>query len=128
MLKLDHFAFEVTDMDRAVDFYENKLGLALKSRGVNEEVHEAYAFFQLQGCTLELLSNIQPGAAMPKLKENPLNSPHLAFQTNDMDSTLAMIRENGIPVIKGPLEIPGEERWVYIADPDGNVLEFIHWL
>ena len=24
-------------------------------------------------------------------------------------------------------EIEGEETWVYFADPDGNVLEYIQW-
>lgn len=127
MLKLDHFAFEVTNMDKAVAFYGDVLGLELKSRGVNEEVNEAYAFFGLGECTLELLSNTSPGASMPKLGDNPLRTPHLAFQTDDMDATLDMMREKNIPIIKGPLEIPGKERWVYFSDPDGNILEFIQW-
>jgi hypothetical protein len=26
------------------------------------------------------------------------------------------------------MEIPGMVRWLYAADPDGNVLEFVQWL
>jgi lactoylglutathione lyase len=32
-----------------------------------------------------------------------------------------------VPILRGPLEIPGEETWVYFADPDNNVLEYIQW-
>lgn len=126
---LDHFAFEVTDMDEAVRFYHDILGLKLLSRGAHEEVREEYAFLDLGCGTLELLSNRKwndhpPAAPDPGL----LNCPHLAFQTDNMDDVLEMIERENLKIIKGPLEIKGKERWIYISDPDGNVVEFIHWV
>ena len=38
------------------------------------------------------------------------------------------LREKQVTVLKGLLEIPGMVRWLYAADPDGNVLEFVQWL
>jgi lactoylglutathione lyase len=39
-----------------------------------------------------------------------------------------MIEEKRIPIVKGPLEIKGAEKWIYISDPDNNVIEYIQWL
>ena len=38
-------------------------------------------------------------------------------------------RDSGInPNELGPLEISGRVKWVYVSDPDNNVIEFIQWL
>ena len=39
-----------------------------------------------------------------------------------------MLNEKRIPILKGPLEIQGQVRWMYLADPDNNILEFVQWL
>ena len=54
--------------------------------------------------------------------------PHLAFESDDIHATGQDLREKQVTVLKGPLEIPGMVRWLYAADPDGNVLEFVQWL
>ena len=33
-----------------------------------------------------------------------------------------------IPIAKGPLEAPGLAKWIYICDPDNNIIEFVQWL
>jgi lactoylglutathione lyase len=40
---------------------------------------------------------------------------------------LEIIENNGIRIVKGPLEIENKEKWIYFADPDNNILEFIEW-
>ena len=126
MQKLDHFAFEVSDMDKAVHFYHDLLGLDLVSRGVHEDVGEEYAFLDLGHATLELLKLMDHDFQGPESR--PSNCPHLAFRTDEMDDILKLIQDNDIRIVKGPLIIEGHERWIYIADPDGNVVEFIQWL
>jgi catechol-2,3-dioxygenase len=37
MPKLDHIALEVSNLDRAIKFYTEKLGFFLKSRSTNKE-------------------------------------------------------------------------------------------
>ncbi len=54
--------------------------------------------------------------------------PHLALKTDDMDRLVEMAKDRGVPIVEGPLEIPGEVTWVYMSDPDHNVIEFIQWL
>lgn len=127
----DHFAFEVSDMERAVRFYTGKLGLKLLSSDVDDAHHEAYAFLELEGGNLELVQTLDDNnKPIPRTapEPSPPFCPHLALATDDVDACLANLRRHEIPILKGPLEIPDEVKWVYAADPDNNVLEFIQWL
>ena len=45
-----------------------------------------------------------------------------------MDATLAMIQEKDLTIVKGPLEVAGKVKWIYVSDPDQNVIEFIEWI
>ena len=126
MIKNDHMAFQVSNMDASIRFYTEALGLKLLFRHVNEEVREDYAFLELDGGNLELLQYLGAPFVKPEIK--PPYCPHLALATDDMDVTLRLFKERGIPVVKGPLENPGEERWVYVSDPDNNIIEYIQWL
>ncbi len=125
MLKNDHTAFRVSDLGAAIRFYTEALGLRLMFRKVNEEVGEAYAFLELEGGNLELIQTLDEPFVRPRLQ--PPYCPHLALSTEDMKQTLEMVRAKSIAIVSGPLEIPGEEKWLYISDPDGNVIEFIEW-
>jgi hypothetical protein len=39
-----------------------------------------------------------------------------------------MIEAQGWRLIKGPLKIEGKVTWLYLADPDNSVIEFVQWL
>jgi lactoylglutathione lyase len=126
-MRNDHTAFEVSNMDYSIQFYTHVLGLRLLFRHVNADEHEDYAFLELQGGNLELIQRLD-GAPFVKRAIAPPYCPHLALATDDMDATLRRIEEHAIPVVKGPLEIAGAERWIYVRDPDDNVIEYIQWL
>ena len=125
MNKNDHTAFRVSDMDAAIRFYTESLGLRLLFRGVNDEQHEAYAFLELDGGNLELIQTTN--ALYPKPEIEPPYCPHFALETEDMAQVLEMVKAKGIHIVKGPLENPGEEKWLYLSDPDNNVIEYIEW-
>lgn len=129
--KADHFAFQVSDLERAIRFYTEGLGLQLTFKQIDEEHHEAFAFLELAGANLELLQaldeNNQP-LPMPKKEIAPPYCPHIAIRIEDWQNWLSTLAERGIPIVKGPLEIPGEVQWLYVADPDENIVEYVHWL
>jgi lactoylglutathione lyase len=126
MPKLDHIALEVSSLDRAIEFYTEQLGFALKSRATNDEQQEEYCFLESEGTCLELISDLQKTVREERVFQRPY-CPHICFATVDMDKTLKELKARDIEIIRGPFEIPGEETWVYFADPDGNVLEYIEW-
>ncbi len=129
-MKTDHFALLVSNLDAAIQFYTERLGLKLLSSEVNEADHEAFAFLELEGGNLELLQGLdEKGWPAPFVKPviQPPYCPHLALQTEDMDQIVQLFRAKGIPIVKGPLELPGRVKWIYLSDPDNNVIEFIQW-
>ena len=122
---LDHVAFQTADMDRAIDFYQRVLGFKLLSRQVNQAEGEAYTFMQRGELRLELLQNLRAPFAVSV--PVPPYCPHLALVSDDMAATLKQLRDSEVELLRGPLEVPGEETWLYFTDPDGNVIEFIQW-
>jgi len=126
MMKNDHLAFEISNMDQSIRFYTEVLGLRLLFRKVNEEEKEEYAFLDLDGGNLELLQQLG-GEPFTKPTIKPSYCPHLAIATEDMTQTIRMIEENHIPIIKGLLE-NAESKWIYISDPDNNIVEYIQWV
>jgi lactoylglutathione lyase len=125
-MKNDHMAFQVSDMDRALAFYTQALGLRLISRNINPEEKEDYALLELEGGNLELIQRlVDEPFVKPSIR--PPYCPHMALATDDMARTVAMINAAHIPIVRGPLEAAGAETWIYISDPDNNMIEFIQW-
>ena len=126
MNKNDHTAFQVSDLNASIAFYTKSLGLRLLFSDEDPAEQEAFAFLELEGGNLELVQILDVPFVKPTLA--PPYCPHLALNTDDINRVLQMIEQHSIKVVKGPLEIPGEEKWIYIADPDNNVIEYIEWV
>jgi catechol 2,3-dioxygenase-like lactoylglutathione lyase family enzyme len=126
MEKFDHVAFQVNDMDAAVRFYVEKLGFTLASRQVDEAEHEEFAFLMLGEVRLELIQDLAQAPYRPP-EIRPPYCPHLAIGTDDLEKTLAGLKDNGVPVLRGPLVIAEQVTWAYFADPDNNILEYVQW-
>jgi len=125
--KNDHIAFQVADLDQAIEFYAGVFGMELMFRQVDAEHGEAFAYFALDGGNLELLQRLDAPAPKPPEPQAPW-CPHLALKADDLDAVVYMLKNKGVPIVNGPLEIPNRVRWLYTADPDGNIIEFVQWL
>ena len=99
MHRSDHFAFRVSNMDRAIAFYTEKLGLRLMFRERDEQHEEEYAFLELEGGNLELIQPCDGGEPFVKPEIHSPYCPHLALSTDSMESTLAMLAEREIPIV-----------------------------
>jgi catechol 2,3-dioxygenase-like lactoylglutathione lyase family enzyme len=126
MIKNDHMAFQVTNIDESIEFYTKVLGLELEFKDENLPEKEKYAFLHLDGGKLEILERIGEKYEKPIIK--PPFCPHLALETKNIEETLEMIKNKGLRIIKGPLEVPREVKWLYISDPDNNIIEYIEWI
>jgi len=127
MKKYDHVAFQVSNMDAAIQFYVGKLSFTLSSRAVNQEEMEEYVFLTLGNLRLELIQDLSEAAYQKPSIERPY-CPHLAIETDNIERAVARLKEEGVPIVRGPLAIEAEVTWVYFADPDNNILEYIQWL
>ena len=126
MVRLDHVALPVSDVDAALHFYGEVLGLKFMFREVDPVEQEDFAYFELEGGNLELLKSLAYPFEKPEIK--PPYTPHLALATSDMNATVQMIQTQKLLLIKGPIKIEGKVTWLYIADADNNVIEFVQWL
>jgi len=121
----DHSAFQVSDMDAAISWYMNTLGFEFLFRGTNEEEKEEYAFLKYGESRLELIQDLVTPYEKPIIKK-PF-CPHVCLEVESMELALKILKDHDLNIVRGPLEIAGEETWVYFADPDHNILEFIQW-
>ncbi len=123
MIRNDHTAFTVSDLDAAIRFYTESLGLRLISRTTDPDHQEAFAFMELEGGNLELLQRLDIPHVRPPVQ--PPYCPHLALETKDMTRIVDMAKRKGIPVAAGPFEAPGAAKWIYLSDPDNNIIEYV---
>ena len=127
--RLDHVAFQVSDLERAIKFYTEKLGLKFLFKKVDEAHGEAFAYLEMEGANLELLQMLGNQPAPSDGQEiRPPYCPHLAFRTDNLERQVERLKRENIEIVSGPLEIAGSVRWLYIHDPDHNIIEFIEYL
>lgn len=127
----------VSDLDRAVEFYGERLGL---ERGLLQEERRVAFFFVRHGgkrSMLGLWETDEDLSAFPAVEYVPKR--HFAFRVavEDADRMVPWLRERGIePVypaaasLEGPVEEPFVLTWmpaaaVFFEDPDGNLLELL---
>ena len=126
-MKIDHFAFEVSDLDAALKFYVDKLGFKLECTFMDPQEHETLAVLEIAGGKLELIQVLNENNQPQRFEPVTLRKhfcPHLALQAYDIEKTLTDIRRHRVALVRGPLEIPGIVKWFYVCDPDQNVIEF----
>jgi catechol 2,3-dioxygenase-like lactoylglutathione lyase family enzyme len=127
LMRIDHFAFEVSDLEAALKFYIDRLGFRLETTFMDPQEHETLAVLETAGGKLELIQALdeknQPQSFEPITLRKHF-CPHLALQVDDIEKTLADLRRQEVPLLRGPLEIPEIVKWFYVCDPDRNVIEF----
>lgn len=105
--------FFVSDMDRAVGFYRDVLGLRLLYRTGDD-----WAQFEAGPVQLGLHGS-GPGQHRP--------GGTLAFRVDDLDASRAALAARGIGFTPEGVGEDGEPRFVEFSDPDGNVLGLLEY-
>src|SRR5437870_2438402 len=111
---IHHVSILVTDMARSIDFYSRVLGLTEAMRPSNFTV--AVRWFQLGEHQIHLIPSTEADAISPR---------HFALHVDDSDAARAYFRGRGME-IRETDPIAGADRF-FVADPDGNNIEIIHW-
>jgi catechol-2,3-dioxygenase len=115
---INEIVLEVLDLDRAIEFYGDALGLPLFSR------RDDRAWF-LAGRSRIGLWRPQVGLA------NGRGGVHVHYAFNvgegDFDEIVRRLDERGLAPEVISFEDEGRGKAVYVTDPDGNVVEFWTW-
>jgi methylmalonyl-CoA/ethylmalonyl-CoA epimerase len=108
--KIAQVAWPVSDVDRAVEFFQDKLGLSLLFRP-----HEHMAFFDLGGTRL-----------LVEKAEDLAKASILYLLCEDVAVAAAELERKGVEIVSQPhriAEMPGHDLWMaFFNDPDGHLL------
>ena len=112
---LDHVYYWVSDMDRAVTFYTDVLGLRLLRRDGGN-----WAELDAGGIRLALHGAIE-GRPME------VGGATAVFRVEDLDSTRAELEGRGAEFDEHVGEVQGFARFASLRDPDGNKVQVIEY-
>ncbi len=108
---IDFFVYNVSDITKSADFYENTLGMTLKSwEG------PGWVEFAVGSTPTVLALRLDPEGAGAAVQGGAI-----AIAVDDVGQAVDELRHLGVDIILGP----GEQASCYaagIADPDGNLI------
>ena len=112
--QLDHVYYWVTDMDRAVSFYRDVLGLRLTRRD-----SESWAMFDAGGRQFALHAvmegrQVQPGGGTA------------VFSVDDLERAKALLTERGV-TFGHEGDVEGYARFASFRDSEGNTVQLIEY-
>jgi methylmalonyl-CoA epimerase len=101
MLKvIDHVGVAVEDIDAAVGFYRDVLGMPLVHRETVEEQGVHAALLDVGDGHVELLAPIGPETGVARfLERRGAGLHHVAYRVEDIDATLSALSAAGIRLI-----------------------------
>ena len=97
---LDHIGITVRDLDTALAFYRDALGLEIE--GVEEvpSQHVRARFVPVGGATLELLEATSPQSAIARsIERRGPGLHHLTLRVDDIAAVLARLKARGVRLI-----------------------------
>ena len=144
ILETRHIGINVQDMDRALHFWRDVMGLEVELEvwnegeyidrlqnleGVNVHIIKLAA---PDGSLIELLMDIAHPTPLPDPEHNRLcdrGIRHVAFTVADVEESYRILCEEGCEVLGEPITSPDNYAKVFFArDPEGNLLEIVEVL
>ncbi|MBR0580401.1 VOC family protein [Bacillus sp. FSL W7-1034] len=119
-MKMKYTILYVNDVEASIQFYHHILGFPIKLRV------ESYVEFDTGEVTLSINSrqDVKESLGLP-VPEAVSSSQtfEIGFVVDDVNETIASLKEKGVPVIKEPDKKPWGQTVSYVSDPDGHFIE-----
>lgn len=130
-----HVGVTVTDLDRAVEFYRDVLGLALLDRfGVSGEAFSeavgvegatgTFAHLDGDGARIELVEYDPEGGTRPAADVNQPGATHLGLAVDDLDAFHDDLPSE-VETTSEPRTTESGTRILFLRDPEGNLVEVL---
>ena len=98
--KLDHIGIAVKNMDEALAFYRETLGIESVGTEVVEEQKVKVAFLPLGDTELELLESTAPDGPVAKfIEKRGEGIQHIALRVESIEEALGELKEKGFKLI-----------------------------
>lgn len=120
---LGHVAIKVTDLDRSLDYYINKLGFPEMLRLTKDDGTVWLVYLRI---TDEQYLEVFPGAEndrAPGWNANGMN--HMCLTVDNIDEVLARIAAVGLELLLPLKTAIDGNRQAWLEDPDGNRIELM---
>ena len=120
--QIHHIAIIVSDYEASKDFYVNKLGFQIVRENYRPERNDWKLDLKVNETTeLEIFGVKNPPARVTRPEVAGLR--HLAFFTDNIEETVAELKEKGI--VTEPIRVDefSGEKFTFFADPDGLPIE-----
>ena len=124
--KINHVAIVVEDIDSALGFWRDVLGLALDHIEDVPSQASKVAFIPLGDSEVELVEPIDPDSGLSKyLEKRGEGLHHLCLEVEDIEGMLASLKEKGARLInETPLELPGRKMaFIHPKTANGVLIE-----
>lgn len=120
---IGHVAFTVSDMEKALDFYCDRLGLKLIYSLDDEQGKPWLNYLRVRdGSYLELFYGGREKAAET---EQAAGFLHVCLECDELPGTVESLRAKGVPIDVEPKQ-GGDRNWqAWTHDPDGNKIELM---
>ena len=100
VLRVDHIGIAVPDLDEALKFYSDLLGLKAEGTEVVEAQKVKVAFLPTGDSEIELLESTDPEGPIAKfIEKKGAGIQHIALRVDDIDAALAELKEAGVKLI-----------------------------
>lgn len=119
--KINHVAIVVQDIDEALGFWRDQLGLELEHIEEVPSQASKVAFMPVGGSEVELVQPTDPQSGLGKyLEKRGEGLHHLCIEVDDIDAMLDLLKEKGVRLInETPVDLPGR-RMAFIHPKAGN--------
>lgn len=97
---IEHIGIAVNSLEEAIPFYENMLGLKCYAVEEVKDQKVKTAFFMVGETKIELLESTDPEGPIGKfIEKKGQGIHHLAFATDDVNTSLNELEEKGVHLI-----------------------------
>ena len=98
--KIHHLAIAVKDLEEALRFYHDTLGLPVHEQAVREDQGVKAALLTIGESDIELLEPLGPDTPVGRfLERRGEGIHHICLQTDDIDKELADLKAKGVELI-----------------------------
>jgi lactoylglutathione lyase len=121
--QIDYTMVVVSDMERSVEFYRDKLGIPLKFQSPD------WTEFATGATTLALHGGGVPGQHQTGDPSKAAGACSIGFNVDDVDKTYEELKAKGIKFVMPPMQREGEGIKLAVGlDPDGLPISFAQLL
>lgn len=119
--KINHVAIVVQDIDEALGFWRDQLGLELDHIEEVPSQASKVAFMPVGGSEVELVQPTDPESGLGKyLEKRGEGLHHLCIEVDDIEAMLELLKGKGVRLInETPVDLPGR-RMAFIHPKAGN--------